>query len=235
MVVVANKSIFGGGPYSVAGATQLRMVGQRKWPSCDITIERHKPGGKRDPRTGIFKPPHTAPFLPKRIRDPYHPSGNSLCFMIQTAHLMGCSPIYCLGFTLATGTGYFFGSDNPVTRKRAIYDAERALEWLRWYRSQHPGRALLWPGWVGPVYDALEVLDAQEARRLTEAKPPFGGRQQPDQDRRDAASVERLRQGPRQDQPIHADGGQPVSQREGPVIRERPDAARKRIYRRRPS
>jgi len=201
--VIASKHIFGGGAYSVAGSAQLRMVGQKKWPISEITIGRAGPGA-RDQR-GVVRPAIVEPFLPKRITDPYHPGGNSACYMIQTAHLMGCDPIYLLGFTLDSGSGYFFGLDNPVTRRRSLYDTERALHWLRWYQSRYPGRAKLWPGWTGPIYDVLEVLDEEQAQALSGSEP----RHERDAQGVDGDEVERLRPD-QEDRPVHADEEQPL-------------------------
>jgi hypothetical protein len=165
------------------------------------------------------------PFMPKRITDPYHPGGNSLCYMIQTAHLMGCSPIYCLGFTLENGTGYFFGLENPVTNRRSFYaDPVRAIEWLRWYRSQWPGRVKLWPGWSGPVYEALEVVTDDEAQQLIRGAPEFRGLQsvevvsgQPPAHAR--AGVDRPQPAAQRPQPAPPGGKRLPHHRQGGVIR----------------
>lgn len=148
------------------------MVGQRKWPVSEITIGKAR-GGVRG-KDGVYRAGWVDPFLPKKITDPYHPGGNSACYTIQTAHLMGADPIILLGFTLQSGSGYFFGLDNPVTRKRSLYDTARALHWLRWYESRYPGRAKLWPGWQGPIYDVLETVDEDEAQALLGAAPVRG-------------------------------------------------------------
>ena len=150
------------------------MVGSRRWPVAEITIQKAKPTMRN--QKGEIVRAHTAPFMPKTFKDAYHPGGNSLCYMIQTAHLMGCAPIYCLGFTLSNGSGYFFGLENPVKRRRSFYsDPSRAMDWLSWYNSKHPGRAKLWPGWSGPIYDGvLEVVDEQESRRLCGRLPLSG-------------------------------------------------------------
>jgi hypothetical protein len=170
LVVVASKKIFGGGPYSVAGSNSLRVVGRRKWPIAEISIQPAK--GAVRTQSGKVQRQHTPPFMPKSMREQFHPGGNSLCYMIQTAHLMGCSPIYCLGFTLVSGTGYFFGLENPATGKRSFYsDPDRAIEWLRWYQSRWPGRVRLWPGWSGPIYDVLEVMTDGEAQQLIRESP----------------------------------------------------------------
>jgi hypothetical protein len=196
--VIASKHIFGGGPYSVAGSNALRTVGQVRWPISEISIAPAK-GGTRT-KDGVYRPAIVEPFLPKRITDPYHPGGNSLCYMIQTAHLMGCDPIYAIGFTLASGSTYFFGRENPVTRRSSIYDTERAIHWLRWYQSRYPGRVRLWPGFNGPVYKVLEVVDEDEAEALGGAQP----RDERDPQGVDVQAVEQLRpdQG---DRPVHAD------------------------------
>jgi hypothetical protein len=224
LVVVANKRLFGGGPYSVAGSNSLRIVGQRKWPIAEIGIDIPKSVVRA--RGGEIQRQHVPPFLPKTFADLYHPGGNSLCYMIQTAHLMGCSPIYCLGFTLSTGTGYFFGLDNPATGKRSFYsDPARAIDWLRWYDSQHPGRARLWPGWLGPVNEALEVVSEDEVQRLVGGRAQLAGaepvtvlRREPDvqagrRDDRPQPAAHRPQPAPGRRLPAHRKGG---------VIRGRP-------------
>ena len=160
------------------------MVGQKKVQVSEITIGPAK-GGMRG-KDGVWRPSRVPPFMPEKITDPYHPGGNSVCYMIQTAHLMGCDPIYLLGFTLASGSGYFFGTTNPVTGKRSVYDSDRALDWLKWYQNRYPGRVKLWPGWAGPIYDVLEVLDEQEAKALGGAEP----RHEPDSEGVDVQAVE---------------------------------------------
>ena len=197
MVVVANKAIFGGGPYSVAGANTLRTVGKKRWPITEISVQKIA-GASRSKSDGVVRPNYTPPFLPSSFSEPYHPGGNSACYMVQTAHLMGCSQIYLLGFSLQSGTGYFFGLENPVTRRRSFYsDPDRAIEWLAWYNKQYPGRAKLWPGWDGPIYDVLEKVDEDEARELTRSQPPF--RHERNEGGRSDEAVQRLR-------PDRADG-----------------------------
>ena len=111
--------------------------------------------------------------MPKSLDDDYHPTGNSIGYTIQTAHLMGSEEIYCLGFTLKSGSPYFFGSNqNPVTKRTSIYDTHRALAWLEWYESKWPGRARLVEGWDGPVYDVLQVVTHDELlNKPCNAKP----------------------------------------------------------------
>lgn len=138
----------------MAGRGQLKMVGSRKWPVFEISIAQPPRGAVRK---GVYRTGWADPYLPKRITDPYHPGGNSVCYMIQTAHLMGCDPIFLLGFTLSAGTPYFFGRQNPVTRRPSFYDEDRALHWLKWYETEHPGRARLMPGWDGPIYRVLRT------------------------------------------------------------------------------
>jgi len=231
--------MFGGGPYSVAGSAALRVVGRRKWPVAEISVA--PAGAATRTKSGHIQRQRVPPFMPKSFRDPYHPGGNSLCYMIQTAHLMGCSPIYCLGFTLSNGTGYFFGLDNPVTNRRSFYsDPGRALEWLQWYDKWNPGRAKLWPGWSGPIYEVLKVVGDDEARQLCEGLPalerghepdPVVGsgpdnqarrgdhRPQPVEVRRHVQRVEQLRPN-RQREPVRGHGVKPVrrQQPKGRVI-----------------
>lgn len=142
----------------------LRLIGQRAWPVLMIQIRSLKgvPGQRVEKKgVGVWHRNIHPPYLPDKITDSYHPSGNSLCYAIQTAHLMGCNPIYALAFTLKSGSGYFHGLSNPVTRTRSVYDEDRALSWLRWYSAQHPNRVRLLPGWDGPIYSVLptEKLD----------------------------------------------------------------------------
>lgn len=71
--------------------------------------------------------------------------------------------IYCLGFTLKSGSRYFFGTDkNPVTKRGSIYDTHRALDWISWYESSWPGRVRVIEGWDGPVYDILKTMTNDE-------------------------------------------------------------------------
>lgn len=142
----------------------LRMVGQRKWPISEIRIKdlNGKPGKRVEVKgVGIWHRNICPPFIPAKFTDEFHPGANSLCFGIQTAHLMGCNPIYLLAFTLKSGSGYFHGLSNPVHKGRSIYDVDRALDWCRWYEGAFPRRVRLLPGWEGPVYDvfATEALD----------------------------------------------------------------------------
>src|SRR4030095_168793 len=172
MVIVANKHIFGGGPYSSAGGKQLRIVWQQQRQIAEISVAPVS-GGVRD-KNGLMRKPKIDPYLPQHITHPYHPGGNSVCYTIQTAHLMGCDPIYLLGFTLQNGSNYFFGRTNPVTKRHSLYDQDRALSWLTWYRSAFPGRARLWPGWTGPIYDVLETADEAQLRSRHQPDPHGG-------------------------------------------------------------
>lgn len=172
----------------------LRMVGQRTWPVTEIMIQpvRGMPGKvKRRGDRNVFEREAVAPFMPERITDLYHPGGNSLCYCIQTAHLMGCNPIYAMGFTLESGTGHFHGLDNPTTGRRSVYDAPRALDWLRWYAAEFPGRVRLLPGWQGPVYDALptEALDDYYRVLGIRSEPKEPSSQQRDADANNGAAA----------------------------------------------
>jgi hypothetical protein len=146
----------------MAGSRFSRMVGKNTVSVTEIEVQRithHRkcPDGK-------MRPSIVPPFMPRSASEPYHPGGNSLCYMVTTAHLMGCYPIYAMGFTLKSGGGYFFNKVNPVTRRASIYDTDRAMDWLRWYEATYPNRVRLLPGWEGPVYSvfATEAPDAIE-------------------------------------------------------------------------
>jgi hypothetical protein len=129
---------------------------------------------------------------------------------------MGFSRILCMGFTLQSGLGYFFGRTNPVTRKAALYDEEVPLLWLSWYESQWPGRVRLLPGWSGPVYDVLQTegFDDVEAQlrgiRADGSTEKISGQAEPDSEpaERIDETVERLR--PDRDGPLHEEGEQSV-------------------------
>ena len=151
------------------------MIGRRKPWIVEYAIERAKGGRRRD--DGTFVNGESAPYLPESYRDGFHPGGNSVCYCIQHAHLWGADPIYLLGFTLENGSSYEFGRTNPVTRRPAFYEQDRALSWLRWYEAQYPGRVRLMPGWSGPIYDVFktEVLHDEPDEPESDAGQLPGG------------------------------------------------------------
>lgn len=169
MVIVANKQLFGGGVYSTAHSSKLRMVGRAERRIAGITIETAKAAGRK--RDGSLRFAHAPPRMPKKLSDPFHPGSNSLCFAVQLAHLMGCNPIVAVGFTLQNGLGYHFGRSNPVTGRTTLYEQERALAWLRWYNATFPGRLLLDPTFDGPVYQVLPKISADELQALHRVPP----------------------------------------------------------------
>lgn len=97
------------------------------------------------------------PYFPVKATDPFHPGGNSLCYAIQWALIMGADPIYLLGFTLQAGSPYPFGPNNPITNRPSFYDLPRALDFLRFVERTYPGRVRLLPGWDGPVYEVFRT------------------------------------------------------------------------------
>jgi hypothetical protein len=150
-----SKHCFGGGAYSTTHSRMLRMVGRGQRQLAEISI-KPKGRGIRLPN-GVMRANAHPPYMPEKLTDQFHPSGNSLCFQIQLAHLMGCDPIYALGFTLQSGLAYHFGRENPTTKRATLYDSEVPLAWLSWYESQYPGRVRLLPGFDGPVYKVLQT------------------------------------------------------------------------------
>jgi hypothetical protein len=151
------------------GEAISRMIGTKKVQPYHIRIQRPKgtelcPDGVR--RNGVSKP-----FMPKSFVDEYHPGGNSICYAIQTAHLLGSEEIYLLGFTLKSGSRYFFGEKNPVSRRASIYDSRRALDWLKWFEKTYPGRAKLVAGWDGPVYDILQTISNDDLLEAFRTQP----------------------------------------------------------------
>jgi hypothetical protein len=99
---------------------------------------------------------------------------------------MGCNPIYAVGFTLKTGSSYFYGSTNPVTRRSTIYQADRAIEWCLWYQRQFPGRVLLDPSFDGPIYSVFKKTDFNERQASSGQSVADDRGHQPDAHRLDA-------------------------------------------------
>lgn len=146
------------GPYSVKGRSMAHLIGKRKIDIREFRIEKlSEVKLVTEPVTGqrIHRRVGGKPYILDSFDKPYSAAGNSVCFAIQTAHLMGCEPIYLMGFTLQTGSRYFFKGPNPATKRPAFYDAEPPLEWCRFYESQFPGRVKLLPGWEGPIYSVF--------------------------------------------------------------------------------
>lgn len=156
-----SRGVLGGqGAYSKnAVGLAVRQLGrQSPVVVAPFTIKQSKGGQLVD---GVWCPTAQQPFLPKDYSDQFHNGGNSICFTIQHAHLMGASEIVLLGFTLQSGSAYEFGRTNPVTKKPAFYQLDRAMDWLRWFADQFPGRVRLAKGWDGPLYEAglFEEID----------------------------------------------------------------------------
>jgi hypothetical protein len=185
---VVNRGIFGGGVFSVARGRQVRIVGGKERRLSEIGIRQLK-GAKRNQKSGEVEYAIMEPFLPRSLREDFHHGGNSLCFAIQLAHLMGANPIYLVGFTLQNGIGYFFGRTNPVTRRTTIYQHERALAWCRWYAKMHPGRVLLDPSFSGPIYDVFPKANFDARQATAGDQPPLDRRDEPVAHRQDADQV----------------------------------------------
>lgn len=148
--------------FSVARGKHLRRVGDGKRVLTEIGIKQLK--GAVRTRSGKISYAIEPPYLPTSLRQDLHPGGNSLCFAIQIAALMGASPIYAVGFTLQNGLGYFHGRTNPVTKRTTVYESERALAWCRWFSKEFPGRVLLDPSFSGPIYDVFPTFDPDSLR-----------------------------------------------------------------------
>ena len=187
MAVFANAAVFGGGGvYRMKADPMTRMIGKGPRQYVKYRIARPGPLTRAqklaDGRTAAW-PEMKDPYLPESFDHEFHPGGNSLCYMAQVAHLLGAGQVYALGFTLQAGSTYFFGRENPVHRGPPIYDTDRALHWLSWYESQHPGRLKLLPGFAGPVYDVLQTETLDDYRvRLAEARPEPRGEGAPEPD-----------------------------------------------------
>jgi len=143
------------------GSVVARMVGSKRIDPFHIRIAQ--PKGSVLMEDGVRRNGHTPSYMPESLADELHPGGNSLCYTIQLAHLMGCDPIYALAFTIKPGSGYQWGDNkNPVTGRASMYDTRRALDWLSWYQQQWPGRVQLVEGWNGPVYDVFNKVGCDE-------------------------------------------------------------------------
>lgn len=199
MVVVVNGKIFGGDVFSMKGSAIARMIGSKRVNPYEIFIARPKEVEKCS--DGVMRNGVSAPFMPKSFKHEYHPGGNSLCYTIQTAHLMGCDPIYAMGFTLKSGSRYFWGdTKNPILNRGSIYDVRRALDWLSWYQSTWPGRVQLVQGWTGPVYDVFQMVTCDALRERFERPGSGASERNAESDGRDVPEEQRLR--PDDDGPV---------------------------------
>lgn len=69
---------------------------------------------------------------------------------------MGASMALLMGFTLKSGSGYFFlPNGQKPTKASGIYEMDRARGFLSVLEAQRPGWAKVVDGWEGPVYDLL--------------------------------------------------------------------------------
>lgn len=177
LVTVVNRGIFGGGVYSTAHANKLKMVGQSTVKPTEIRIRQFRGIERKGGKFGVKPFPY---YTPKSASDEFHPGGNSLCFAIQLAHVMGCNPIICSGFTLQSGSSYFHGPTNPATRRQSLYRSDLALAWLTRYESEHPGRARLDPAFAGPVYQVLQRASVDEILKLSKPWVADSGGYEPD-------------------------------------------------------
>ena len=148
----------------MARGMQVRMVGGEQRTLSEIGISRLT--GAHRAKNGTMSYALMPPFIPTTLRQDLHHGGNSLCFAIQIAHLMGADPIIAVGFTLQNGSNYFFANTNPVTRKATFYQHERAIEWCKFYESKFPGRVLLDPTFDGPVYSVFRKATVEELLKL---------------------------------------------------------------------
>jgi hypothetical protein len=155
--------VFGGGIFSTAHSSKLKTVGSKKIKPVEIRIRKFRGIERKHGKLGLRPFPF---YVPKSANDEFHPGGNSLCFAIQLAHVMGANPIICSGFTLESGSRYFFGEANPVTRRRSFYQQGLAMDWLRGYQAAHPGRARLDPLFGGPVTGALPRASVDELLQM---------------------------------------------------------------------
>lgn len=219
-----SRGIFGGGAFSVARGMQMRMIGGQPRTVSEVSIARLT--GAHRTKDGKMSYALMPPFLPRSLREELHHGGNSLCFAIQIAHLMGADPIYLVGFTLQTGSNYFFANTNPVTRKATIYQHERAMAWCSWYESKFPGRVQLDPSFAGPIYSIFKKANFDAREAIPRNEPPVDRGHEPKPNGQDAGRVEGLR--PPAPVRVHRPDPQPVrpQRSKGRVIGGRPRNAR---------
>lgn len=149
---------------------QMRMVGGAPRTVSEISIARLT--GAQRAKDGTMSYALMPPFVPRSLREDLHHGGNSLCFAIQIAHLMGADQIYAVGFTLQSGGGYFFSRTNPVTRKATVYQHERALAWCRWFESKFPGRVQVDPTFDGPITGVFKKANFDAREAIPRNEPP---------------------------------------------------------------
>ena len=63
------------------------MVGKGQRQLAEVGI-KNRGRGMRLPN-GVYRAKVHPNYMPEKITAPWHPGGNSLCYMIQLAHLMG--------------------------------------------------------------------------------------------------------------------------------------------------
>jgi hypothetical protein len=111
-VGLVNRGIHEGGIYSTRRFDLSRTVGRPK----NLQILWHiqdpnKYGGAI--LKGKWEPNLTPGFLPGSIRNPLHPSGNSIGYALQFAHIFGAGSVTLIGFTGTRSGGYDWGEVNP--------------------------------------------------------------------------------------------------------------------------
>jgi len=164
-VVICTTSIFGRGSiYSAKSPNIARELGKNSKPhQCHFRINMSQ-GGYRDPKTGFFHRPMSEPFFIMDPTQPFYFGGNSLCYALQWAEIMGASSAALMGFTLKSGSGYFFLPDGQKpTRHSGIYELDRASAFLRALEARKPGWAKAVDGWDGPIYDLLQRTSLADA------------------------------------------------------------------------
>ncbi len=150
--------------YSAKSPNVARMLGKEGPHIVHFRIASPIGRGWRDPATGFFHRPADPPHLVNTADEAFHFGGNSVCYAIQWAHLMGASACYLMGFTLQSGTGYFFMPEGQVpTKGSGIYETDRAIAFLRLVQEQKPGWLHLVDGWTGPIYDLLPTTTLAQA------------------------------------------------------------------------
>ncbi len=136
----------------------LRMAGSRRLSLTEISVR--SPTRFKQRADGRKVPEAPPPYIPKSLKEPLHPGGNSLCYGIQIAHLMGADEIVALGFTLRSNTPYEHGKLNPATNRPSLYiddHVDRVLDFCSWYEGKHPGVVKLGPEWDGPLREVFSV------------------------------------------------------------------------------
>jgi hypothetical protein len=176
-IVLASKGIFGrSGYYSWKSPNIARIVGRPGKPHIEMFNILAPQRGRTDPKTRIYHPTLPAPYLATAPDHPFFLGGNSACYAINWAHLMGAKDCVLYGFTMKSNGGYFFGNGEKPTPQSGIYDTRYLKPFMEFVAQHEPGFVKLAKGWEGPLYDwkifeEIEILTSEVPRVSITGRP----------------------------------------------------------------